>query len=305
MTRGGAIALGVVSVLGTIGAIAAAASSSSAALPSSPTPNPTPTPTPGTSSALDCGSLPPLAAGWTWQPATSVAPGDRVRISVPPDVFDTVASSITNLGTGIAGWTALLAMPQVQGVLGTLEICAWAPGDALPQDWPTGDTNEATEYHADFTYQGTVNLPTAQMPIPSTVWVAKGPTTKVGSTTVPSGALSSQTGGVTPTSPAPAPAASTAQQTATLTSGGGDVYVTGTLPGTPIVVVLSGGGTFTGIDAQEYGPNATEVETAGYPLQTLPPLPWWTFTTPAASGVLLIDWTDASGNPQTTSLTYS
>ena len=164
-------------LLGVVG-IAAVASSSSSSIPTPaapPTP-PSPAPTPGKTAAPCANTIP---AGYTWEPLTGaqamIQPGEHVRISMEPAAFNTFSNAIANLGTGITGWTNLLSLPQVSAVLGTSNICAWAPGDALPLDWPAADVDEAAEYHADFVYQGAVPLLVASLPITAAVWVAQPP----------------------------------------------------------------------------------------------------------------------------------
>jgi hypothetical protein len=102
-------------------------------------------------------------------------PGDDVRMTLPATAFDTIAASIPGLGTGIAGWTKLLSQlgSNLTGVA-TPSVLAWAPGDALPADWPNDDINRAAEYHAEFTYGGTLPILVSRLPIPVQVWTKKG-----------------------------------------------------------------------------------------------------------------------------------
>jgi hypothetical protein len=120
------------------------------------------------------GTIPPAAnAGWI--PAATINPGDDVRITLPASSFNVIASAIPGLGTGITGWTKLLSQlgSNLTGVA-TPSIVAWAPGDALPADWPNDDINRAAEYHAEFTYGGPGPVLVTALPIPVQVWVKKG-----------------------------------------------------------------------------------------------------------------------------------
>ena len=196
------------------------------------------------------------------------------------------------------GWTNLLATPQVAQVLGTSNICAWAPGQALPLDWPADDNDAGSEYHADFVYQGTATLAASSFPFPASMWAATPPTTAAATPPASTTATVTTPGPVvypgqqTPTvNPTPA---TTNPQTAHLTAPGGNVNVTGTLPGTPITIVIDGGGSFTDVTSS----SATKP-------QALPTLPFFVFTTPDASGTVTLQWQDTSGNAYSSTVTYS
>ena len=277
--------LGILAALVGTAAVAYAASSS----------------TPATTTAPNaCANLPALPAGYTWADVTSgIAPGSHLRISMTATDFATVTQSQAIQGTGITGWINLLGSPSVQTALGTSNICAWAPGQALPLDWPADDLDAGTEYHADFVYQGTATLSVSALPFPVSAWVAtppvsiKGPTpptTGTGTTTLTTGTVIYP--GQTPvTVNVPK---STNPQTAHLTPPGGNVAVTGTLAGTPITIVIDGGGTFTDV-----------TETGATTPSALPTLAFFVYTTPDASGVITIQWQDTSGNPYSSTVTYS
>ncbi|HZU81910.1 MAG TPA: hypothetical protein VE987_03290 [Polyangiaceae bacterium] len=131
---------------------------------------------PGTFTATLVSPAPaPSANGWTRATGT-INPGDAVRISLDATSFATILQSIPNLGAGKAAWIALLQQvgQTLTGTNPPSQIQAWAPGDALPTDWPADDTMAAQEYHAQFTYLGAVPLAVGTLPLPAMVWVKPG-----------------------------------------------------------------------------------------------------------------------------------
>lgn len=163
MSREG-IELGIGAAIAAIGALIIGLVASSKAQGGSPPKPPPPV-------------LPP-PVGVAWVTATQLNPGDTVRISLPVAAFDQFAQSIAGLGTGIQGWTNLLAFvgAKLTGASGAT-ITAWAPGDALPTDWPSDDPDSATEYHAQFAYTGAQSVLVSALPLPVHAWT---PRTKTG-----------------------------------------------------------------------------------------------------------------------------
>lgn len=178
-----AIALGAAAVasLGLAIGLAHASPSPSPAPPKLPPPpvppspsRPTPsTPTPATPAG------PSAAVTWTPAPA-QITTGTRVRISVAADDLAVLAQSI-GAAADYNGWLDILVNPVVQSALQTPTLNVWGPnpsGDGtmypgpLPADWPQDDTNWATEYHAEFQYNGRQPLVLAQFPIPLQAWIA-------------------------------------------------------------------------------------------------------------------------------------
>jgi hypothetical protein len=159
--------------LGVAGGVAYAASSSSSSTPT-PTPNPNPSPSPSPSPTPPA-QPPPCAEGWA--DASIIMPGQRARLTVSPAAFGTIASSL-HLPAGVAGWTALLQMPQIVAALKSSSVpIAWGMSDTLPTDWPADDANQVG-YHVEFTYGGTTPLVLAAAPMPVHGWtcgmLAKG-----------------------------------------------------------------------------------------------------------------------------------
>lgn len=130
-------------------------------------PTPTPAgPTPG---------VPPQGST-VWVRASTIAPGQQVRLAVDPTELDVAAQTIPGIGgTDLPGFESLLASPEVQTILRATSILAWAPGDAaLPADWPPDDTDAATEYHAQLVYGGNAPLLVSAIPFGLRAWVPKG-----------------------------------------------------------------------------------------------------------------------------------
>ena len=178
-------------------------------------------------------------------------------------------------------------------------MCAWAPGQALPLDWPADDNDAQSEYHADFVYQGTSTLSAANFPFPASIWAATPPATLTGVAATTTQPTTTKTVGPTvypgqtaATTTPPTP--STNPQTAHLVAPGGNVSVTATLPGTPITIVIDGGGSFTDV-----------AETGATTPSALPTLPFFVYTTPDASGTITLQWQDPSGNAYSSTVTYS
>lgn len=154
-----AIAAGVAVVAG-IG-IAIATSKSSAAAPAAP-------------------GVPP-AGSVVWIRATSIAPGQTVRLSIPAASL----SAMPGVTPDLAGLSTLLASPAISNALAASNFLAWGPGAAgspgLPADWPADDTAAATELHAQFVYGEAspsspiaVPLLVSSLPIPVVIaWVPK------------------------------------------------------------------------------------------------------------------------------------
>jgi hypothetical protein len=305
----------LLSILGLLaaGGIAYAASSSSTPAATTPT----------TGGMCTTG---PLPAGYTWQDASQIVHGDHVRISMTPSTFNTVATSLGIAGGGIAGWTNMLAQPQVAAVLGSGNVCAWAPGDALPLDWPDDDTGASTEYHAEFVYAGQVAIASSNLPLPVSVWRAAPPATvtannpgqNVGGPTIGTGATSlpgSSGGPIIQGTSSYNPSTSPQVVHLTATSAGvgtqpgvagGTVSVGDTLTGTPITITLDdpAGGTasFQSVSYINYVTDAS-----GNVTGQQPPIPMQTatlgsvlpFVTSAVAGEVDIIWQDSTGATHT------
>lgn len=127
------------------------------------------------------------SSGATWKRASVINPGDSVRCTMDfatlgqvvqsmPQLVPTTATSVAD---GLSqAWQALLA--SVHNTLtgnSTAPIQSWAPGQALPTDWPSDDTAASTGYHAAFTYTGAAPLVVSTLPILVTVWTLSGSTT--------------------------------------------------------------------------------------------------------------------------------
>ena len=292
--------LAVVGGIAALAGLAVASSSSAAAATTKPT-----TPT------NSCANPAPLPPGITWQLVSGPVPaGTHLRISATAADFAAVTASITNLGTGIQGWVNLLAQPNVVAAFGTANMCAWAPGDTLPPDWPADDYDAQSEYHADFVYQGAQPFQTFSTPFPMKVWAAlPAPPVVKGAGAGSAGATTGTTGagfagagaGVTAGGGAAGAAGvigatiqpTTNPQTVHLTPGNLTQTVNGAAVGAPLTIVIDGGGTFTDV-----GDSNATVPTA------LPTLPFFVFTTPALDGVLTLQWTDVNGNAYTSTVNY-
>lgn len=144
--------------------------------PPPPTPTPTPAPTPAPV-PVPIAPSPSL----TWTAATTVNPGDHVRVSMASSDLQTVMTSLGVAGApSVAAWTQVLGNPTIQAVLAAPTMSIWGP-DAngamqptpLPADWPADDTAAASEFHADFVYGGTAALSVSSLPVPLTAWVGK------------------------------------------------------------------------------------------------------------------------------------
>lgn len=145
----------------------------------------------GTAIAVSKSSTPsatPSASGGGWNRATTINPADHVRITMDPSTFATVVQSMPQLmptqqmpSPAVAmkmAWQSLLS--QVHATLtanSSAAIQAWAPGDALPTDWPTDDAHASDGYHAQFDYIGPVPLPVSTLPMLVTVWTMPGVST--------------------------------------------------------------------------------------------------------------------------------
>lgn len=153
------IILTILGVLGVGAGVAYYASSKSTPAASGGA-NPTPA-----SSALVCSV------------ATTVNPHDHVRVSFTQAQWATIATA-AGVTPDIAGLETFLTSAAAQQALGTTQISAWSPGNALPADWPTTDTAAATEYHVDFIYGGTTAFQASAFPITGAqIWTCKNPST--------------------------------------------------------------------------------------------------------------------------------
>jgi hypothetical protein len=174
MTDGAKIAIGVVAALAGAAGVVALVKTTSAATPApSSTATPTATPTPTTST----NSISPPSSSATWTPASTIQPGDHVRISVAPSDLATLAAALGLPTVDEQAWQQIMVTPQVQNVIHAPTLSAWGPGPdgtmqpgPLPADWPTSDAAAATEFHADFVYQGTTPLLVSSFPVPVTAW---------------------------------------------------------------------------------------------------------------------------------------
>jgi hypothetical protein len=162
MESGTAVGIGVGLAALVVTGIVVAVTKKSAAAPAPPPPAPPPPPKPN-------------AVAWTR--TTQINPGDHVRVSVAQaDVAPYAqAAGITN-PDAMTTWVAVLALPPVQAALQPVggNLNAWVGTQGLPADWPSDDTADATEDHVEFTYGGSVAISIASLPLPVTVWVAKG-----------------------------------------------------------------------------------------------------------------------------------
>jgi len=116
----------------------------------------------------------PATSGKVWVSVTQLSPGDHVRASLSQADFQTLASSLGVSGTDVNAWSSVLAFPTVQSALVASAMTAWAPGQALPADWPADDPTKAAGYHVEFTYGGTAPVMVSALPLPVKVWVARG-----------------------------------------------------------------------------------------------------------------------------------
>lgn len=126
---------------------------------------------------VDLGVSPATSPSSTFTRATTIAPGDVVRVSMTQQDLNTVAASIPGATADLAGFQALMSAPAVALVLGGASLQFWGPGQPLPADWPSDDTGAASEYHAQFLYaahpgvfQPSSNV--ATFPIPLTFWTS-------------------------------------------------------------------------------------------------------------------------------------
>ena len=173
--------LGVVAAAAAVAGVVAIAKSSSASSPAAAPPAPAPAPTPG---------VPPQGST-VWVRATTINPGQTVRIGMAPAAIALLAQSTTGLSPNLTGFESLLANPALVKVLGATNFQAWgpsAPGSAassgapaLPADWPPDDTMAASEFHAQFVYAENATaaapfppLPVSSLPISVLAWVPKG-----------------------------------------------------------------------------------------------------------------------------------
>jgi len=258
--------------------------------------------TPGASTQGGVGHVAPTPATWTRaSTGTVINPGDGVRVSVASGDFAQLASSL-NLPLSAAGFQQFLALSKT---LGATNATAWAPGDALPGDWPGDDPQPASEYHAQFVFNGPAPITVQAWSITPIIWTKSGGVggwQQLGGVGVQgSGTGNAQTGGGAP---------STAPQTAHLTppspAGGiGQVNITGAAPGTPITVVIDGGGSFSYVNSTNVDPGTGGyTQTSGFPMQPPPSLPWFVYTTPASAGVIDILWADSSGTKYHSQVRY-
>lgn len=162
-------------VLGLVGAAAAAVgigvAVSKGNAPAAPAAPAGTTPVPG---------VPPQGSQ-VWVRATTLQPGDEVRVSLPLATLQQIPGVIS---ADLPGFEGLLGAPAVVAALGATNFSAWGPGGpVLPSDWPPDDTGAASEVHAQFVYgtpagsAGPALGPVlvSQLPIPGLMaWVPKG-----------------------------------------------------------------------------------------------------------------------------------
>lgn len=103
----------------------------------------------------------------TWTKATTINPGDTLRVSIN-DQDARMLMSALGLPATAQGFLQLLQSPSLAGLLASSGIVAYVPGQALPSNWPSDDVQAAQEWHFEFTYGGSV--PIATLPIPGQVW---------------------------------------------------------------------------------------------------------------------------------------
>jgi hypothetical protein len=147
-----AIVLGII----TVGGVAAYAISSSSSTPATSTTPANPAPTPA--------ATPTVCAR-----ATTINPHDHVRVSFTQAQWATIAQQ-AGVTSDISGLEQFLTTASAQQALGTTQISAWSPGNALPADWPADDTNAATEYHLDFIYGGPAAFQTTAFPLTGAIF---------------------------------------------------------------------------------------------------------------------------------------
>jgi len=117
------------------------------------------------------GTTPAPSGGWTRTKV--IHPFDRVRASVTAQDLSTVAQAM-GVPVNAAGFEQILKSPEVTAAFQTSSISHWAPGDALPSDWPKDDSSAAKEFHVEFVYGGSIDLDASKLPIPAIVWTKKG-----------------------------------------------------------------------------------------------------------------------------------
>lgn len=106
-----------------------------------------------------------------WVQGPSVSAGGRGRVTIP-------ASSAPATRDHFIQWVQTSTLPNLFGNA----LFVWAPGDALPPDWPTDDPNAATGWHFEFVSQNAsqsiaaADIATAMNAGPSYValWSAQG-----------------------------------------------------------------------------------------------------------------------------------
>lgn len=131
--------------------------------PSAGQPPPQPMPTPATPPATGGGTSSPgptpTGAGAAWTPAQSVSVGQRVRFSIAnSDIL--LFAAAQHIG-GIANATpgenrhlleTLLATGAAGSRLQSRVFFVWAPGNALPADWPTSDPSIGKGFQVEMVY---------------------------------------------------------------------------------------------------------------------------------------------------------
>lgn len=156
-----AVVTGVLTFAAAVVGLAVASSKSSSAAPVTPPKQPT---------------------GTAWVRATTINPGDAVRVAIAAADLATLAKTFGTTAD-LSGLQAILSDPTVAGVLkygagafgSPATVQLWAPADpTLPSDWPADDPAVGAEFHAAFTYNGAAPLTVALSPIPFIAWTRKG-----------------------------------------------------------------------------------------------------------------------------------
>jgi hypothetical protein len=97
-----------------------------------------------------------------WQRATTINPGDPVRIAV-------AVADMAAIGK-ILGPNASAVLSTFFDLQAATDLLNYAQGDALPDDWPADDTHRGAEVHSAFTYNGPGPIQVAWLGIPIQVW---------------------------------------------------------------------------------------------------------------------------------------
>ena len=148
--------------------------SSTPTLGPAPTNPPTTSPTPATPTPPNYAQTPTGSPG-SWQPATSAPFLWGARWTMTPDQVSAFVASTGGTGNPLdmsnpkaarASFEQTLLLQRVQGILQSRVFFVWAPGDAVPTDWPPDDAHIADGYHVEIVYGIGYATATASIPNP-------------------------------------------------------------------------------------------------------------------------------------------